>query len=71
MSTSRLPSNLVTWYPGGFAWPAYDDRCGRYVMCPVKSSEPLGLGVVDDFGDLVRVPSVGEFSAYPTSGVLT
>lgn len=70
MSTSRLPANLVHWFPSGFAWAAFDDRFGRYIICPIKSTEPLGLGVVDDFGDLVRVPSVGKSTAHPTTGLL-
>lgn len=59
-------SNLVTRYPGGFAWPAKDDRRGRYVMCPNRHDQRMTLAVVDDFGDLVSVPSIpSEFCAMP------
>ena len=70
VKTPGIPSRLISRYPTGFAWPALDDRVGRYVMAPYKCNEPLGLGVVDDFGNLVAVPSrsVGEFSVDPASG---
>ncbi len=74
MQTVKTPgflSRLVCRYPTGFAWPATDDRIGRYVMCPNKSEEPMGLGVVDDFGNLVAVPSrpVGVCTVVPETGV--
>lgn len=56
-AATRWPLNLVSTYPGGWAWPANDDRRGRYVMASFKAAEPFRLGVVDDFGDLVEVPS--------------
>lgn len=54
---ARWPLTLVTRYPTGWAWPASDDRRGRYVMASFKAAEPFQLGVVDDFGQLVEVPS--------------
>jgi hypothetical protein len=68
----RLPSRLIHNYPSGFAWAAQDDRVGRYVMSPYKADEPMGLGVVDDFGNLVSVPSCspGFATAQPTTGLL-
>lgn len=69
-SQGRLPSNLITRYPGGMAWPARDDRFGRYVMCPTRADLPFELGVVDDFGNLVRVPCAGINTAHPTTGLL-
>lgn len=72
-STSRrIPSRLITYYPTGFAWPAEDDRVGRYVMAPYKADAPFEMGVVDDFGNLVRVPSIGIFTGtvHPTTGLL-
>ena len=71
--SSRLPLRLTHRYPTGFAWPAEDDRFGRYIMCPHKADEPFGLGVVDDFGDLVPVPSIGIFTGtvHPTTGLLS
>ena len=67
------PSRLITRYPSGFAWPAGDDRFGRYIMCPSASGAPFELGVVDDFGHLVHVPSsVGIFDCcvHPSTGML-
>lgn len=58
-SSSRIASRLIHSYPTGFAWAAEDSRFGRYLMSPYKSSEPIGLVVVDDFGNLVAVPSTG------------
>lgn len=69
-TSCRIPSRLISRYPTGFAWPADDDRFGRYVMCPVKADAPFGLGVVDDFGNLVTVPSTGFMTAQPTTGLL-
>lgn len=66
----RLPSNLITRYPGGLAWPAHDGRLGRYIMCPIRADLPFELGVVDDFGNLVRVPCAGINAVYPTTGML-
>lgn len=63
-------SNLITRYPGGLAWPARDERFGRYIMCPTRADLPFELGVVDDFGDLVRVPFAGVNAVYPTTGLL-
>ena len=65
------PGRAVVHYPAGFAWPARDElRNGRYVMCPNDASLDFGLGVVDDFGELVPVPSdVWFVSAVPTTGV--
>jgi hypothetical protein len=39
------------------AWPAQDDRRGRWVLCPNNPFKPLQLAVTDDFGELVPVPS--------------
>jgi hypothetical protein len=69
----RLPSRLIHRYSSCFAWAAQDDRVGRYVMlCPNKAEQPLGLGVVDDFGNLVPVPScsTGFATAQPTTRLL-
>jgi hypothetical protein len=67
---SKIPSRLILNYPGGFAWPAADDRFGRYLLCDYGPDRALTLGVVDDFGNLVRVPSVGVVSPSPTTGML-
>lgn len=68
---ARRPLNLISRYPGGFAWPAHDDRFGRYIMCPIKSDAPFEMGVVDDYGNLVRVPSIGlQSTVHPTVGLL-
>lgn len=71
-ATPNRPGRDVVYYPAGFAWPARDEwRIGRYVMCPYKSSLVFGLGVVDDFGDLVPVPSdASDVTAVPTTGAL-
>lgn len=69
-NNSRIAARLITRYPGGFAWPADDHRFGRYVMCPVRADLPFGMGVVDDFGNLVPVPSTGILTATPTTGLL-
>jgi len=68
----RPPSRLIHRYPSGIAWAAHDDRVGRYVMCPYRAREPFGLGVVDDFGNLVPVPSCapGRGTARPTTGLV-
>ena len=66
---SRIPLNLVCVYPGGFAWPASDSRRGRYITCPNIASEPMGLAVVNDFGNLVPVPSTGSISPIPATGL--
>lgn len=58
MITGHAPGQLTTYYPSGFAWPAYDDRRGRYVTCPNDASQWMGLSVVNDFGDLVPVPCI-------------
>lgn len=67
---SLTPKRLVHWFPEGFAWPAEDDRFGRYVMYPTRYDRPVGLGVVNDFGDLVPVPSTGIMTPQPITGVL-
>lgn len=64
------PGGLTCRYPGGFAWPARDDRFGRYITCPNKATEPFGMAVHDDFGNLVPVPSRGIACVFPTTGVL-
>jgi hypothetical protein len=72
-TTGRIPSRLVSRFPGGYAWPATDDRFGRYITCPYESTKPMGLAVVDDFGHLVPVPSCplfGGAAAVPASGLL-
>ncbi len=45
----------VIHFPGGFAWPARDDRPGNYVVC-THGQPLLTLAVCDDFGALVPVP---------------
>ena len=72
-TTGRIPSRLVSRFPGGYAWPATDNRLGRYITCPYESDKPMGLAVVDDFGHLVPVPScglMGGAAALPTTGLL-
>lgn len=53
-----MQSDLYCVYPTGFAWPAHDERRGRYITCPNIAAEPMGLAVVDDFGFLVAVPGI-------------
>ena len=57
VKTPGIPARLISHYPTGFAWPATDDRVGLYVMCPYSAHQPMTLGVHDDFGNLVAVPS--------------
>ena len=61
-------THLITRYPGdaktpvGYSWPAFDDRRGLQILCPCSTAKPMQLGVVDDFGDIVLVPSRSLFN---------
>lgn len=72
-SAQNRPGRLLTYFPAGFAWPATDDRFGRYVIChALDPSAPFTLGVVDDFGELVEVPSLsimGGGTVHAVTGV--
>lgn len=64
----RTPPHLspVSQFPdGSFAWPARDQRSGRYIVMPTggRATPPMSMAVLDDFGTLVAVPSVEVLGA--------